>query len=146
MNNTPKAGRFQNLRAIRNADEMPLDAPESLGSHVEATSPASLGDQTGTAPRQDVPTIPSGAQFTDRTTRSPRKQARATLVEEERAGGKRSNPAFMQISAFVERAVHLDAGDKLRAENRAKPRENWRDLSDVINALLAGWLAERYTV
>lgn len=51
--------------------------------------------------------------------------------------GKSSNPAYKQISAYVRKETHRAALRRLLDE------DGGRDLSDVIEELLAGWAAGR---
>ncbi len=53
------------------------------------------------------------------------------------AGGKRSDPDYMQISAYVRKQTHADAKIALLREGKR------RELSELIEELIAEWLKAR---
>jgi hypothetical protein len=54
-----------------------------------------------------------------------------------RPPGKRSDPAWKLYSHFLKKQTHREATNILRNE------ENGRDLSDVLEQLLEGWLIQQ---
>jgi hypothetical protein len=56
-----------------------------------------------------------------------------------RAPGKRSNPAWKQHTVMLEKQYHLAALDILRRQ------DNGKDISDLLNGLLAHWVKQQQT-
>jgi hypothetical protein len=56
-----------------------------------------------------------------------------------RAPGKRSNPAWKQHTVMLEKENHLAALDILRRQDTGK------DISDLLNGLLAHWVKHNQT-
>jgi hypothetical protein len=50
--------------------------------------------------------------------------------------GRRSNPDYTQVSAWVRRDTYRRVGDRLWKENR-------REFSDLVQVLLEDWLKQR---
>lgn len=57
-----------------------------------------------------------------------------------RPKGRRSNPDYTQISAYIPLDLLLGVQDALSEERRQKRQRTARPVSDLIEELLAGWL------
>lgn len=53
------------------------------------------------------------------------------------AGGKRSNPEYVAITAYLRKQTRLDVVSRLA---RKLPEDEEMDLSELIEKLLSGWL------
>lgn len=65
---------------------------------------------------------------------------RAAEEKESRPLAKRNDPDYEQVSVYLRISTHDDAGDKLKRENRQKPKDERRDFSELVESLLRAWL------
>lgn len=138
MTEPSRPSRFGSLRALKERGTVPAVEPETP-SVPESSAPGQGRAQEGAddVGREKVrgprPRAQRGAQTVEpaakRTGRPP---------------GKRSQGEYTQITSYVPEPVHFDAVTKLRQENRETPKEERRDFSDVVEALLRGWLAGKF--
>lgn len=110
------------ISAAREADEAPVaeapPAPEP--TQTQAVAPAA---------RQAEPPARGEAQEEISPTEPPRRGRPPT--------GKRSNPAYEQVTAYIRRDTNLQTKIALLQEG------NTRDFSDLVEELLQAWLRER---
>jgi hypothetical protein len=64
-------------------------------------------------------------------------EPRVGLIGRKRSVGKRSDPAYQQITAYIKRTTHRNVKIKLLEEEQPK------ELSELIQELLSTWLAKR---
>ncbi|MEO1209628.1 MAG: hypothetical protein AAFX78_08815 [Cyanobacteria bacterium J06638_20] len=62
-----------------------------------------------------------------------------------RPQGRRSNPDYTQISAYIPLKLLLEVQNELTEERREVQRRSPRPVSDLIEELLASWLHNRKT-
>jgi hypothetical protein len=67
---------------------------------------------------------------------SVREQQPEAKITKTKGSGKRSDPDYVQISAYIRKDTHRQAKRKLLEEG------DERDLSDVIEELLKNWVSE----
>lgn len=85
--------------------------------HRDQTEPEAVEPALGTAPQAIVPAAPEEGRGRGRPAR-----------------GKRSNPEWKLYSHFLKKQTQRAAAARLQAEDAG------RDLSDVLQELLEGWL------
>jgi hypothetical protein len=101
-------------------------------SQFDALFKTSAKDKTEVKPKADT-SLPPGAEVAAFEKPAAAKTA-APIKSEKRVAGKSSNPDFTQVLTYVRRDTH----------NRVKAAlifdEQKRDLSDLVEELLAGWI------
>jgi hypothetical protein len=137
MSEPSRVGRFGGLAKVAKArGEVPLADPSAEAATHEQPEPAIP------APARP-PEATKEAQGGKVPVTSPKPQRGAKAVEV----GKSKREDYRQTTLYVQADLHADAFDKLRAEQRrAKKGEPRRDMSDVMGALLDGWVSGRFTV
>jgi hypothetical protein len=93
-----------------------LQARDSAGAEPAAVPPAQ--------PRAVKPVTPGDTP--KRAGRTPGK-------------GKRSDPFFRQVTAYIPQELHNNATIALRLANQVRPAAEQEDFSDLLTRLLAGW-------
>lgn len=149
QNKKSKAGRFSALRDLRERrDEHELQ--EAIEIEQEQEEGAS------TAIAADEATAPSSSSVEALTKREPLsvKESREettyaeTSPEPKKRGrppGRRSDPDYTQISAYIPLDLLLAVQDELAQERREKRRRTARPVSDLVEDLLSEWLKTRNT-
>jgi hypothetical protein len=156
MSEPSRVGRFGGLaKAAKARGELPPEAPLHLEPEPSPAMTEVPEAMPEPAPAPEIPIIPSttAQEATKRPrrgkapARAPRPQPGAQASRVERELGKSAREDFRQTTIYVPAETHADAFDKLRAEQRrAKKGEARRDMSDVVGALLAGWVAGRFRI
>lgn len=134
--------RFSALRALRE---------QRHDQDVEEDARLDLGlDKNGEAFQGDEGHLSaSKALAKDEKKKSLRKTKGQGVVSEETKGkpgrppGRRSNPDYTQISAYIPLELLQEVQDELAEERRVLKQRTARPVSDLVEELLGHWLAKR---
>jgi hypothetical protein len=145
-------GRFASLRTIhkqRQLGEEPLlDADDNVEQIAHAKTPPV--DAT-----PEVTPAPKKTQLTTATARrskpsKPTKSATPEQAEEPKRakpgrppGGRRSNPDYTQITAYVPLDLYQDVQEELTRMKREQKTRSGINASELIETLLTDWLSSR---
>lgn len=132
--------RFSALRALREQrHHQEAEEDTSSSSHNESK-----------ASRRDDESVPaSNASSEERKKKSIKETKGRNTVSEEptrkpgRPPGRRSNPNYTQISAYIPLELLQEVQDELAKERRTLKQRTARPVSDLVEELLDHWLAER---
>ena len=134
--------RFSALRALREQRHDP-DIEKDAGSD------SGFGN-SGKAPQGDDQLLLASKTLTKSTNKKPRRKTKGqTVVSEESKGkpgrppGRRSNPNYTQISAYIPLELLQEVQDELAKERRVLKQRTARPVSDLVEELLGHWLAKR---
>lgn len=134
--------RFSALRALREQRQA-QDIEEDAGSDLslESNKDASQGDAGSL--------LASKAPTEDKNKKSQRKTKGQSIDSEEPRGkpgrppGRRSNPNYTQISAYIPLELLQEVQDELAEERRMLKQRTARPVSDLVEELLGLWLEKR---
>jgi|GEM_PF-1287587 hypothetical protein len=139
-------GRFAGLRTLR---EQRMEEPEELTPDTEITDanpviPPVVVEEQGqgiSADHQEPAMVEQKAKQTP----LPKTDV---LAEEEKRGpgrprGRRSNPNYTQVSAYIPLDMLLEVQDALAEERKQLRRRTPRPVSDLLEELLGEWLLQR---
>ena len=121
--NSKFSGIFAQTRSRDAADEMGDESPQTDTDNVEKATPTSP-EPTGPA-RKNKATKPAQASQTEAASAAGRPR------------GKRSDPDFTQITAYISKTTHQNI--KIALLNEGKKRE----ISELIEERLSEWLREQ---
>jgi hypothetical protein len=111
--------------SIFEADEEPV-----IQEVPEESSPA-VAPVVGTPPAATVDAAPTDAEQGS----PPRQTGRTT--------GKKSDPNYRQVTAYVRRDLYKDVSDALYDESRGYPDAKRKEFSELVDELLETWLKGR---
>lgn len=137
-----RGGRFASLRTLRQQHhdyneelEHDLDTVEEGGAPLETSEPAAT---------ELPPAKPSRTKFKKTKEIAPLPAPAVAPIQERRGPGRppgrRSDPDYTQISAYIPLDLLLSVQDALSEERRRKRRRTPRPVSDLIEDLLAEWM------
>lgn len=124
------------LNAARGIEETaePEDAPEDV--------PAAPVPQPPTEAEADPVTLPSAAPEALNGHDAAPLPAAVTMVRMGRPPGKRSDPNYMQMTAYIPIDIHEDIKEELLRVNRDRRRQKQPalEISDLVETQLGAWL------
>jgi hypothetical protein len=139
-------GRFAGLRTLR---EQRMEEPEEITPDTEITDtnpviPPVVVEEQGQgicAEHQEPPMVEQKVKQTPLAKTD-------VIVEEEKRGpgrprGRRSNPNYTQVSAYIPLDMLLEVQDALAEERKELRRRTPRPVSDLLEELLGEWLLQR---
>lgn len=134
--------RFEALRAIRaeRKDEGIQDSQDSVSPIEEAAL---------SSPKPNSAQAVMGTTKKSSSSNSAKSQSRKEILPAEpkrgpgRPKGRRSNPDYTQISAYIPLDLLLAVQDALADERRIMRQRTARPVSDLVEELLADWLQNR---
>ncbi|MGP1386897.1 MAG: hypothetical protein ACTS2F_25295 [Thainema sp.] len=139
MSSAQKGNRFASLRALR---EQRQEEPDNAAV-IEQDQSVNKEEETDENLRweESVPaqTVESEQPKTTQQNQAQTKPAR----KRGRPPGRRSDPDYTQISAYIPLDLLLAVQDELAAERRERRERTARPVSDLVEALLAEWLEKR---
>jgi hypothetical protein len=115
-----------------------IDVEPTIDPSVEVVSAAT--PKSKAAPKKS-PSPPSQKQKAKTPIPEPEQQPRRVG----RPAGRRSNPDYTQISAYIPLDLVLEVQDVLAEERRALRKRTARPVSDLVEELLTGWLKQQKT-
>jgi len=141
-----KGNRFSALRQLRDqrqeGDEQD-SAPQEQG---EAPITDQETSENPPEPEVNLPS-PDTASAPEKNAQSDSQQPSAAAKPKKRGPGRppgrRSNPDYTQISAYIPLELLLEVQDELAEERREKKQRTPRPVSDLMEELLASWLKKR---
>lgn len=146
MTEPSRPGRFGGVRAIKQDVEEPNTANQP--SPTGETAPPSRQEPAGAtiAPSgagssAPAPTTAPAGKERGRGVNPSTTPAHLDPTPNLRQRGKRSDPDFAQVSAYVRKATYRATQRRLFEMNDAGDP---RDFSDVVETLLAGWLSGKF--
>lgn len=138
VTDVPSGGAFASPPAVATSEVLDTERDVARGSGASVDANAS------------PPATASSAQTNSRSagrapapSRTERPRSASPVVDEPvtlRQRGKRSDPAFTQITAYVRKATYRTTQIRLLEGGREV------DFSDIVEALLAGWNAGKFNV
>jgi hypothetical protein len=134
-----KTNRFAALRELQDLrqEEQDIENP----AREESADETGDGVGQGEAPEQPEALVPSK----DSVPKQQRPKAQTTTAKRGpgRPRGRRSNPDYTQISAYIPLELLLEVQDELAEERREQRQRTPRPVSDLMEELLADWLKKR---
>ena len=129
-----KGNRFAALRQLRDQrqDEDTQELPEQA--------------QEQTVPTQENKKVDTQSPATGKGDRKKKAKSTPSQPAKRRPGrppGRRSDPNYTQISAYIPLELLLEVQDKLAEERREKVQRTARPVSDLVEELLGDWLKKR---
>lgn len=159
----PAGGRFASLRALREQrTEEPLE-PQELLEAQEVPEPQELlqeqeigqasllqTDVTDKTEKglKEIPEATKLQPVVAKKTKSNLPQRNKTVPQDEKRGpgrppGRRSNPDYTQISAYIPLDMLLEVQDVLAEERKELRKRTPRPVSDLVEELLGIWLKKQ---
>ena len=141
-----KENRFSALRQLRDQRQ-----EEESQDSVEPMQTAPAQKETSEQAAEPPTTAPVSKQAADSASKAKsasRTQPLKTAPKAQKRGpgrppGRRSNPDYTQISAYIPLELLLEVQDELAEERREKKQRTPRPVSDLMEELLASWLKKR---
>ncbi|HEY9881010.1 MAG TPA: hypothetical protein V6D29_21300 [Leptolyngbyaceae cyanobacterium] len=133
-------GRFSGLRALREERQQ-----------EEFINESDLEDQRESAeakPAEAIPQPKANAKQPKKDEAKSETKADASDVPRRKPGrppGRRSDPDYTQISAYIPLDLLLAVQDELALERRENRQRTARPVSDLVEELLSNWLKMRKT-
>lgn len=145
-------GRFASLKALRHqrlGEEDDVAAESDMSKEAALAKPETTEKPPKTKPAPEAKRSggtnvkrnngPKAVKFT-----APKQQTQ----EPKQAGpgrprGRRSNPDYTQITAYVPLALYLDIQEELTREKRELQKRSAMNASELIEELLSEWLSSR---
>lgn len=95
------------------------------------------GTSPAVAPVVETPIAPAAEAAPAETElgSTPRQTSRTT--------GKKSNPNYRQVTAYVRRDLYKEVSDALYDESRGNPNAKRKEFSELVDELLETWLKSR---
>ena len=121
-----KKGRFDSLRQLKKQRQE--EEPLSEVTEIQA-EPSSLAEQKNDVTSREASKLDSPNNLSRRGRGRPR--------------GRRSDPRYTQISAYIPLELLLEVQDELARERRIKQERTARPVSDLMEELLTDWLELR---
>lgn len=134
-----KDNRFAALQSLRKQRQDQEENQEDVLPETEAP-PVILGEEEeGRGEEMPVEAMPP---------KQSKSQLKKETSTEARRGpgrppGRRSNPEYTQISAYIPLDLLLEVQDELAEERRERRQRTPRPVSDLVEALLDDWLKKR---
>lgn len=142
MTNPSRPNRFGGLKALKDRGDVPATGESPAPSETHAVPPQ-IAQEPAKEPQAEK--VQASRPRPQRGAQTHGTLANPNISGAERIPGKSRRDDYRSTTIYVRAEVHADATDKLRSEERGKKRgEPKRDMSDVIDALLAGWVAGRF--
>lgn len=137
-----KESRFASLRSLReqrlHEQENNSRILDSENKNDTPNKPASLsGPHSSEAQTTQPKPLESPTKKSESETSIPQKRGPG------RPKGRRSNPDYTQISAYIPLDLLLAVQDELANERRENRQRTARPVSDLVEELLDGWLKKR---
>lgn len=132
-----KSNRFSPLR-----ERLDKYQEAEIQEDVEsAESESIVGEGTVTPPSESSPPIEEKLE-------KPKAVAESAPAKPKKRGpgrprGRRSDPGYTQISAYLPLELLLEVQDELAEERREQLKRTPRPVSDLVEELLADWLKKR---
>ncbi|MEO1297271.1 MAG: hypothetical protein AAFW75_16080 [Cyanobacteria bacterium J06636_16] len=143
MTTSKGESRFASLRQLRAERQTEpaesIEAPEESTDAAEPVNQASIQVEAvqKSEPRATVSALPEPMQAATVLDASPPRRGPG------RPPGRRSDPDYTQISAYIPLDLLLAVQDELAAERREKRQRTARPVSDLVEELLSQWLTAR---
>lgn len=141
-----KENRFSALRQLRDQRQVE-EGPDSVESVQTAPAQQAPNEPVAEPPTTEPvssPAVNSTAQPKSASKSQPSKAApKPQKRGPGRPPGRRSNPDYTQISAYIPLELLLEVQDELAEERREKKQRTPRPVSDLMEELLASWLKKR---
>jgi hypothetical protein len=144
-------GRFSVLRELREQREESLedDIPVETTLTVEE-SPAATAEGRGerTAPPDPPQPAIAPPSFTDKSSKPSSRTKKTAEPDDGKRGpgrprGRRSDPDYTQISAYIPLDLLLDVQEELNDEKRIQRKRTAMSVSELVEDLLTDWLKNR---
>ena len=137
-----KSNRFSALRQLRDQrqEDETLEQTEPELEAIESPEKQDAPAPTPAPPlshNDDIPVAKPKSVPPPDTTVASKKRSPG------RPRGRRSNPEYTQISAYIPLELLLEVQDELTEERRAKKQRTPRPVSDLVEELLANWLKKQ---
>lgn len=139
MSSAQKGNRFASLRALREQRQEEPDNATVVEQEQSVTNKEETDNDLRSEESVPEQKIESGHPEKTQQTQSKTKPAR----KRGRPPGRRSDPDYTQISAYIPLDLLLAVQDELAAERRERRERTARPVSDLVEALLAEWLEKR---
>lgn len=130
-----KGNRFSALRQLRE-QQQEEDATEILDPHPESSGVSDAANKAE-VPESQKAEYPTPNDRQEQTNAQPPKRGPG------RPRGRRSNPDYTQISAYIPLKVLLEVQHVLAQEQREQKQRTPRPVSDLMEELLSDWLKKR---
>lgn len=138
-----KSNRFSALRQLRDQrqedETLEQTEPEPEATEWDEKQDAPFPTPSSPSSNNDDITVtePQSAPSQPDTTAKSKKRGPG------RPRGRRSNPEYTQISAYIPLDLLLEVQDELAEERREKKQRTPRPVSDLMEELLANWLKKQ---
>lgn len=137
-------GRFSSLRALREQVDEQLDEIATETDNLETLEEIALENQEqGLSAVVDASSLESTGSVTEQKdlqqTTKPQDEGRRPG----RPRGRRSDPDYTQISAYIPLDLLLDIQNELNQEKRLQRKRTAMNVSELVEGLLADWLKKR---
>ena len=141
-----KENRFSALRQLRD-QRQEEEGQDSVESVQTAPVQEETSEQAAEPPTTESVSSPA-ADLSSKSKSASKSQPLKTAPKPQKRGpgrppGRRSNPDYTQISAYIPLELLLEVQDELAEERREKKQRTPRPVSDLMEELLASWLKKR---
>jgi hypothetical protein len=140
-------GRFAGLRALREQASENLDENSIETDDLEVPQETSLESQEQVDPAPaPVEAYPSESTPQSGNNEDSHREIAKPQEEKRSPGrprGRRSDPDYTQISAYIPLDLLLDIQNELNQEKRFQRKRTAMSVSELVEDLLADWLKER---
>jgi hypothetical protein len=136
-----QTNRFSALRQLRNSRQEETTLPEQ--------TPTKASPSEHNAPQADpLPPENTTSSSSPSSPKTDKEQPQSAPEPQKKRGpgrprGRRSNPDYTQISAYIPLELLLEVQDELAEERREKKQRTPRPVSDLMEELLSDWLKTR---
>jgi hypothetical protein len=136
-----QTNRFSALRQLRNSRQEETTLPEP--------TPTKASPSEHNAPQADpLPPENTTSSSSPSSPKTDKEQPQSAPEPQKKRGpgrprGRRSNPDYTQISAYIPLELLLEVQDELAEERREKKQRTPRPVSDLMEELLSDWLKTR---
>jgi len=141
-----KENRFSALRQLR--DQRQEEESQDSVEAAQTTPAQEVTNKRTKEPPTTERSSQSAADVTPKAKSVSRTQPTKPASKSKKRGpgrppGRRSNPDYTQISAYIPLELLLEVQDELAEERREKMQRTPRPVSDLMEELLANWLKKR---
>lgn len=141
-----KGNRFSALRQLR--DQRQEGDEQDSATQDQEEAPIIDQETNENPPEPEVSPPSSDTSSASKKSSQPDSKQPSAAAKPKKRGpgrppGRRSNPDYTQISAYIPLELLLEVQDELAEERREKKQRTPRPVSDLMEELLASWLKKR---